>query len=64
VNALEGAISKILNLASGKFALLENSRESSLVPWRPILEKNIGKEVSGIMREGRPLMGHRQKERV
>jgi type IV secretory pathway VirD2 relaxase len=48
---IEGSVSKILNLASGKFAMIENSREFSLVPWRPILERHIGKEVSGIMRE-------------
>jgi len=48
---VEGTVSKIVDLASGKFAMIEKSREFSLVPWRPVLEKNIGKEVSGIMRE-------------
>ena len=48
---VEGMVSKILDLASGKFAMIEKSREFSLVPWRPVLEKNIGKEVSGIVRE-------------
>lgn len=48
---VEGTVSRIVDLASGKFAMIEKSREFSLVPWRPVLEKNIGKEVSGIMRE-------------
>ena len=37
--------------ASGKYALVENSREFTLVPWRPILERHVGKQVSGIMRD-------------
>jgi hypothetical protein len=31
-------------------AVIENSREFTLVPWRQVLERQIGKEVSGIMR--------------
>lgn len=49
-SSIGGTVSKILDLASGKFALIENSREFSLVPWRPILEKQIGREVFGRMR--------------
>ncbi|RWA77059.1 relaxase/mobilization nuclease RlxS [Mesorhizobium sp.] len=30
-------------------AVLEKSREFTLVPWRPVLERHIGKEVSGIV---------------
>jgi hypothetical protein len=33
-----------------RMAVIENSREFTLVPWRPVLERQIGKEVSGIMR--------------
>lgn len=49
--AVEGTLSKAVELASSKFALIENSREFTLVPWRPVLEHHIGKEVSGIMRD-------------
>jgi hypothetical protein len=31
-------------------AVIENSREFTLVPWRPVLERAIGKQVSGMMR--------------
>jgi len=48
---VEGTMRKSIELASGKFVVIEKSREFTLVPWRPVLEKNIGKEVSGIMRE-------------
>ncbi|MDD4616380.1 MAG: relaxase/mobilization nuclease RlxS [Alphaproteobacteria bacterium] len=47
---VEGTLRKSVDLASGKFAVIEKSREFTLVPWRPVLEKNIGKQVSGIMR--------------
>jgi len=35
---------------SGRFALVEKSREFTLVPWRPVLDRHVGKSVSGIMR--------------
>ncbi len=49
-NHIEGTVGKMLELASGKFALIEKSREFSLVPWRDVLEKNIGRYVSGHVR--------------
>ncbi|WP_328804933.1 relaxase/mobilization nuclease RlxS [Stappia albiluteola] len=47
---VEGTLRRSVELASGKYALVENSREFTLVPWRPVLERHIGKQVSGIMR--------------
>lgn len=35
---------------SGRFALVEKSREFTLVPWRPMLDRHVGKSVAGIMR--------------
>jgi hypothetical protein len=40
-----------VNLSSGSFAVVENGREFSLVPWRPVLERQLGREVTGIMRD-------------
>ncbi|KRA84049.1 relaxase/mobilization nuclease RlxS [Altererythrobacter sp. Root672] len=48
---VEGLVARRLDLPSGRFAVVENSREFSLVPWRPVLGRAIGKQVSGIMRE-------------
>ncbi|WP_372502303.1 relaxase/mobilization nuclease RlxS [Tistrella mobilis] len=48
---VEGTLRRSVQLASGKYALVENSREFTLVPWRPILERHVGKQVSGIMRD-------------
>jgi len=45
-----GVYRKRLDLASGRFALIENSREFTLVPWRPVIEDSIGREVSGNLR--------------
>ena len=47
---VEGTLRRSIELASGKYALVENSREFTLVPWRPVLERHIGKQVSGVMR--------------
>ena len=47
---IEGIYRRPVELASGRYALIEKSREFTLVPWRPVLDRHIGKEVSGIMR--------------
>lgn len=52
---IDGKLVRPVDLQSGRYALIEKSREFTLVPWRPVLERAIGKEVSGIMREGRPI---------
>lgn len=49
---IEGLYRRSVELASGRYALIEKSREFTLVPWRPVLERHIGKEVSGIVRGG------------
>ena len=47
---IEGVYRRSVDLVSGRFALIEKSREFTLVPWRPVLERNLGKPVAGIMR--------------
>ena len=46
----DGRLVRHIELTSGRFALLEKSREFTLVPWRPVMEKQMGKQASGIMR--------------
>lgn len=48
---IEGRVARRIDMASGRFALIEKSREFTLVPWRQVLEKQIGKQASGLMRE-------------
>ncbi|MDF1628011.1 MAG: relaxase/mobilization nuclease RlxS [Parvibaculaceae bacterium] len=47
---VEGTFRRSVELASGKYAVIEKSREFTLVPWRPVLDRHIGQHVSGIMR--------------
>jgi type IV secretory pathway VirD2 relaxase len=47
---VEGIYRRSVELASGRFAVIEKSREFTLVPWRPVLERGLGKSVSGIVR--------------
>lgn len=47
---VEGTLRRAVELASGKYAVIEKSREFTLVPWRPVLDRHIGQHVSGIMR--------------
>jgi hypothetical protein len=49
---IEGKLVRGVDMASGRHALIKRSRDFTLVPWRPVLERQIGKPVSGIMREG------------
>lgn len=49
---IEGIYRKAVDVGDRRYALIEGkSREFTLVPWRPVLERGIGKTVSGIMRE-------------
>jgi type IV secretory pathway VirD2 relaxase len=47
---IEGIYRRPVQVGSARMALIENSREFTLVPWRPVLERRIGREVSGVMR--------------
>jgi type IV secretory pathway VirD2 relaxase len=48
--SIEGTYRRSVQVGMMRMAVIENSREFTLVPWRPVLERQIGKEVSGIMR--------------
>jgi type IV secretory pathway VirD2 relaxase len=47
---LDGVCRGPVHLISGKFAVVERSRDFTLVPWRPVLERQIGKPIHGIVR--------------
>lgn len=49
-SVIQGKLTRRIDLIGGSFALVEQSREFTLVPWRPVLEKQIGKQVGGLMR--------------
>jgi len=47
---IHGVLRRRVDLASGRFALVENGRDFTLVPWRPVLERHIGREITGVAR--------------
>lgn len=47
---IQGVYRRSIDLASGRQALIEKSREFTLVPWRPVMDQHIGQPVSGVMR--------------
>jgi hypothetical protein len=46
-----GRLTGSVNLASGRFAMLDNGLGFQLVPWQPMLEKQIGRYISGVSRD-------------
>lgn len=42
-----------VTLAAGRFAMIDDGMGFQLVPWRPALEQQLGKQISGIMAPGR-----------
>ena len=62
---IEGRYKGAVELVSGKFAFIEtNSREFTLVPWRPVIEKELGRTISGTRARWRYLMGDRPQSRT
>jgi len=47
---LDGVYRRRIDALGGKYALIERSHDFTLVPWRPVLERHVGKTVSGIIR--------------
>ncbi len=51
-NYVAGALVGSTQLASGRFAMIDDGLGFSLVPWNPPLEKQIGKHITGIAMSG------------
>lgn len=49
---VEGVYRRSAMVGDQRYAVIEKAREFSLVPWRPVLERAVGKPVSGVMRDG------------
>jgi type IV secretory pathway VirD2 relaxase len=47
-----GVYRRRVALASGRFAMIDDGIGFQLVPWRPALERQLGREVSGVMAPG------------
>jgi type IV secretory pathway VirD2 relaxase len=49
---VSGLYRQRVTLASGRFAMIDDGLGFQLVPWRPALEKELGREVRGVMAPG------------
>lgn len=47
---VSGTVTRQLQLVSGRFAMLEDGLGFQLVRWQPVLDKQIGRHLSGVMR--------------
>jgi hypothetical protein len=49
---IRGKLIGSAQLVSGRFAMIDDGLNFSLVPWRPVIEKDFGREIVGVMRGG------------
>ncbi|WP_218927446.1 DUF3363 domain-containing protein [Paracoccus pantotrophus] len=49
---VSGRFTGTVQLSSGKFAVVEKSHEFTLVPWRPVIDRQLGREVMGVVQGG------------
>jgi hypothetical protein len=47
---ISGVYRQQVEMVSGKYALVETGRHFVLVPWRPLIEKELGRRVTGLVR--------------
>jgi type IV secretory pathway VirD2 relaxase len=49
---IAGVYRQRVQLASGRFAMIDNGLGFELVPWKPALEEHLGRQVSGLVLPG------------
>jgi len=47
---VSGTLAGSANLASGRYAMIDDGLGFSLVPWQPVLDRRIGQHIAGIAR--------------
>ena len=50
--SVSGKFTGTAQLSSGKFAVVEKSHGFTLVPWRPVIDRQLGREVAGTVQGG------------
>jgi len=48
---VSGVFTGSADLVSGKYAVIENAHEFTLVPWRPVMDERLGRQISGVVRD-------------
>jgi Protein of unknown function (DUF3363) len=61
---VQGKFTGTVQLASGKFAMMGNAFEFQLVPWRPVIDEHLGREITGVIRDGRHRVEDRPRART
>ena len=51
-NHVSGTLVGAANLASGKFAMIDDGLGFSLVPWQPVLDERLGRQIAGVAMPG------------
>ena len=49
---VSGIYRRSVMLASGRFAMLDDGKDFSLVPWKPVIEQRLGKTLAATVRSG------------
>ena len=49
---ISGVYRQSIQLASGRFAMLDEGAGFCLVPWRPVIEPHIGKQIEAVIKTG------------
>jgi len=49
---VSGAYRQRVDLSSGRFAMIDDGLGFQLVPWRPALERELGRQVNGVVGPG------------
>ncbi|MBV8340095.1 MAG: DUF3363 domain-containing protein, partial [Candidatus Eremiobacteraeota bacterium] len=49
---VSGVYRQRVTLSSGRFAMIDDGMGFQLVPWRPSLEQQLGRQVTGVMAPG------------
>lgn len=49
---VSGVYRERINLSSGRFAMIDDGLGFQLVPWRPALDGQIGRQINGVMNPG------------
>lgn len=47
---VKGVYTQSIQLTSGRFAVLENGKNFTLVPWKPVVDRRLGQHVSAVLR--------------
>lgn len=61
--AVGGVYARRIDLASGRFAMLEEGLGFTLVPWRPAMERHLGQHIEGQARPGQGIAWSFNKQR-